>query len=226
MIKVAKNASEYVVEEEDFDLDARPDTKADSPVVRSWEAESNSAPSYATDFKFTEQTQLVRFVDASLPPYAYKEHWLAGKTSGKRSYTCLNPKDRADLVCPLCLMDEDIPGQYAKKKWAMTIVNFSADPFQKQLLTGAKRLIDTLHAMDTNKSTGPLAGKYWALSKSGEKQSTVYHVTPVKERDLQEDWGIDPEEAKGFFSSVEAYPPSIIKTYSVAELREIADTLS
>ena len=224
-----KNASEYVVEEEDFDITARPQTDADSPVTRSWESVGNTESEnngYATDFKFqTDDIQIVRFVDA-FPPISYKEHWLSSKTSGKRSYTCLNPKGRPDVTCPLCQMDREIPGQFPKAKFALTVVNLSVNPFQRQLMVGGKRLSDGLFALDTNKNIGPLVGKCWAVNKSGEKQNTQYHFTPVKDRDLKEDWNIDPDEAKKFFDSVEAYPDSIIKSYSVAELREIASALS
>lgn len=219
-----KNASEYVVD--DFDVNARPQTDADSPVTRSWGIPSDKSDSgFATDFKFTDDAQIIRFHPDSFPPLSYKEHWLASKTSGKRSYTCLNPRRKPGVSCPLCEMDPNIPGQFAKSKISLTIVNFSSDPFQRQLMTGGARLSEALHTMDSNKF-GPLLGKYWSVSKSGERQNIAYHIAPIKDRDLKEDWGIDLDEANAFFDSTQAYPASVIKSYTHAELLEIISTLS
>jgi len=223
---MAKNATEYVVEE-DFDINARPQTDADSPVIKSWgiTTEGGAGEKFAVDFKFTEDPQIIRFHADSFPPFSYKEHWLSSKTSGKRSYVCLNPKNKPDLSCPLCEMDANIPGQTPKVKTSFTVANFSAAPFQRQLMTGSKRLVDALFAMDSKENFGPLEGKYWAVSRSGEKQNIAYHLTPVKERDLLEDWKIDPAKAKEFFDAMTAYEPSIIKSYSQAELLEVAQSL-
>ena len=221
-----KNVSDYSVEsDEDFDVNDRPQSQQYSPVSLTWESSRPSTATRPTDFKFDSDIQIIRF--RSDLPMSYSEHWLDGKTSGKKSYNCLNPrKDPSGPSCPLCQMDSEISGQYAKPKWAFTIVNFSVDPFERQLMTGTKRLIDALNAMDTKPNVGPLFGKYWAISKSGERQTLAYHVTPVKERDLKEDWGINPTEAKKFFESVEPFSPSILKFYSVQELQQIADDLS
>jgi hypothetical protein len=220
------NASQYLVED-DFDINARPNTDADSPVIEGWGISSanDSKGDFPVDFKFTGKIQVVKFHPDSFPPISYKQHFLSTKSSGKKSYTCLNPKGAPSNPCPLCQMDSDIAGQRAELKAAFTVVNFSAQPFERQLLTASKRLIDTLHTVDSSE-IGPLEGKYWTINRSGERQTTAYHLNAVKERDLQEDWGIDPKAAKEFFDSIDAWPKTTIKYHTYAELLEIAQSLS
>ena len=219
-----KNATDYVVED-DFDINARPQTSADSPVNSDWKmsAESAGSGNYPIDFKWNDKTHLVRFVPG--PVHSYKEHWLTGKTSGKKGYVCLNPKNKPELSCPLCTMADGVDGRIARSKAAFTIANYSVDPFERQLLIAPSGMIKVLGALDDNKVIGPLVGKYWAMSKSGTMASTAYHITPVKERDLEEDWDIDPTAAKTFLESIEPFSDSVVKRNTYAELLEIAQSL-
>jgi len=70
-----------------------------------------------------------------------------------------------------------------------------------------------------------LTENYWAISRSGVKQSTVYHVVAIKERDLAEDYGIDPATAANAIASMEPFSYSTIKQTSYTDLLAIAEEL-
>ena len=56
-------------------------------------------------------------------------------------------------------------------------------------------------------------------------QQTTYTVTPVKGRDLMEDWGIDEATAEAAIAEMKAYDSSSVRRSSVEELNEIVDAL-
>jgi hypothetical protein len=59
----------------------------------------------------------------------------------------------------------------------------------------------------------------------GKGPQTTYTVTPIKERDLDEDWSLDAEAAAKVVSASEVYTRGLIKEHSFEELDEIADSL-
>jgi hypothetical protein len=91
------------------------------------------------------------------------------------------------------------------------------------LISGA-RLYQALHAAHYSPQ-GPLTKGYWAIVRLGKGPQTNYTVTPIKERDLEEDWNISQKDATAIVESSEVYTRSLIKEYSFEELDEIADSL-
>jgi hypothetical protein len=211
------NASDYVVEDT-FDIDARPGTSVGA-VSSGW-GDTAAAPKgdYPIDFKQSEQIQIIKFIDEGGPFASYKMHFLTKKTSGRRSYVCLGAK------CPLCEMDPTTGGRPEDKR-AFTVVNLSVDPFERQLLVATPKLFRQLHQLDFSQQ-GPLTSKYWGINRTGERQTTNYHLTPIKARDLQEDWGIDGDAAEAFAAQTVAFEASVIRENAYAELVEIANSLS
>jgi len=213
----APDASSYVAD----DIDARPTqaTASDSSSVQSgWDAAGSltSSGDFPTEVKFEENKHLVfKFLDENGPFAIYKQHFLKQKTSGKRSYVCIG----AD--CPLCTKLDDRP----ENKRAFTVVNLShAEGMQRQMLITGARLYQALHAAHYSPQ-GPLTKGYWAIVRLGKGPQTVYTVTPIKERDLDEDWSINPERATGVVENSEVYTRNLIKEHTFAELDEIADSL-
>jgi hypothetical protein len=199
------------------DIDDRPAQSTSSAVASGWAAaESLMAPAgdYPVDFKHTEQPQVVKFLDSDGPFAIYKQHFLSGK-EGKKSYVCLGNN------CPLCTELNNKP----EDKRAFTVVNLSTEPFQRQLLIATPRLFKALHNIHFTPQ-GPLDKNYWAISRTGVKQTTLYNINAVKGRDLKEDWNIDEDAANSFIASVEPYERSVIRETSFAELLEIAKSLS
>lgn len=201
---------------EDFDVDARPEQTTSTAVQSGWDAaEKLVSPSgdFPVDFKHSEEIQVIKFLDQSGPFASYKMHFLQNKP-GKKSYVCIGGN------CPLCSKLQ----HKAEDKRAFTIVNLSTDPFQRQILTATPRLYKTLHAAEFSPQ-GPLPKNFWALSRTGVKQTTVYNLNAIKARDLDEDWGISAEAAEAAISAMEPYTRSVIRENSYAELLEIAEEL-
>jgi hypothetical protein len=92
------------------------------------------------------------------------------------------------------------------------------------MLIATPRLYKTLHAGEFSPQ-GPLTKNYWAISRTGVKQQTVYNLMSVKARDLQEDWGIVEAEAEAALASFTPFERSAIREDSYAALVEIADSL-
>ena len=79
---------------------------------------------------------------------------------------------------------------------------------------------------NSNAKSGPLTNGYWALTRTGKLQSTSYVLNTIKERDLQEDWGIDPIKAAEFIATVKPYDKSAIRVSTYEELERVAQSLS
>lgn len=201
---------------EDFDVDARPEQTTSSAVQAGWDAAEKLTPQsgdFPVEFKHSEDIQVIKFLDQDGPFASYKLHFLQQK-QGKKSYVCLGAN------CPLCT----VLGHRPEDKRAFTIVNLSAD-FQRQILTATPRLYKTLHAAHFSPQ-GPLPKNFWALSRTGVKQTTVYNLNAIKPRDLDEDWSISLEKAEAAIAATESYTRSVIRENSYAELLEIAQELS
>jgi hypothetical protein len=203
---------------EDVDIDARPTqaTSTSTAVKSGWDAAdelSTSEKDYPVEFKHSEDIQVIKFVDQNGPFASYKQHFLQQKTVGKRSYICIGAN------CPLCTVLENRP----EDKRAFTIVNLSAGN-QRQMLISTPRFFKTLKAAEFSPQ-GPLPKNYWAVSRSGVKQTTVYNLNVIKSRDLLEDWGIDEATAETAVAATAVYERSAIRENSYAELLEIANEL-
>jgi len=206
---------------DDFNIDARPLQDTSTAVGSGWEsAESLTPPSkdFPTEFRQGEKPQLIKFIGDG--PFAtYKMHFLSQKTSGKRSYVCLDPMNSSN--CPLCTL----LNHKAEDKRSFTIANFSAEGgFQRQILTATPRLYRTLASANADKF-GPLNKHFWSLSRSGVKQTTVYNLIPVKERDLTEEYELSADEVNDFLATVESYDRATIREHSYADLVDIANDL-
>lgn len=214
----APDASAYLTEESIDERPAQSTTKMSEDIVKSgWEAAeklSVSSSDFPTEVRFIEGEYLVlKFLDADGPFASYKQHFL--NKTGKRSYTCLG------AVCPLCTKLEDRP----ENKRAFSVVNLShEDGPKKQMIVAGARLFQAIHAAHFSPQ-GPLNQNYWAVLRSGKNAATSYTIMPVKERDLLEDWKIDPAMAAEAIADVEPYTADVIQKHSVEELDDIASAL-
>ncbi len=212
----APDSASYVAD----DIDSRPEqnTASSTSVLSGWDAADSITTSsdYPTEVKFEENKhQVFKFLDESGPFAIYKQHFLKQKTSGKRSYVCIG----AD--CPLCVKLQDRP----ENKRAFTVVTLnSPEGMQRQMLISGARLYQALHAAHYSPQ-GPLTKGYWAIVRLGKGPQTTYTVTPIKERDLDEDWNISQDKAASVVSASEVYTRGLIKEHSLEELDEIADSL-
>lgn len=162
-------------EDEDED-EERPDV-----VGRGWAAGKAKRAKTATfPDRFSpssEEDTLIKFLEDE--PYAvYNQHWI--ERPGKKSFVCL------EVDCPLCDIG-DSPTHYE----LFNVVVLSRTP-EVMSWEMRPRLQDQVAKFATSKKDGPLTRHYWAVGKSGTKSKVSYNFQVVKERDLEDDWGIAP----------------------------------
>ena len=215
------NVDSYVVEtpttevlEEIFQAEDETESPERSSVIQTgWaaakKAVQKSNKTFATDFRFDEDVQLIKFIGNE--PMSFMQHWV--NRPGKKSFISIGEGD------PLVAV-----GSKPDQKFAFTVLNLSDEDPQLQLMIVGVRLCGQLEKLDSDKKTGPLnrSDIYWAVIKSGTGTKTSYSVTPVKERDLAEDWGIDPVAASELIKTMKPLGPDALHTSTKAELAEIA----
>lgn len=215
------NVDSYVVStptqqdlEEIFTAEDETETPERSSVIQTgWaaakKAVAKSNKTFATDFRFDEDVQLIKFIGNE--PMSFMQHWV--NRPGKKSFISIGEGD------PLVAV-----GSKPDQKFAFTVLNLSDEDPQLQLMIVGVRLCGQLEKLDSDKKTGPLNRPdiYWAVSKTGTGTKTSYTVNPVKERDLAEDWGIDPVAAAELIKTMKPLGPEALHTSTKAELAEIA----
>jgi len=215
------NVDSYVVEtptaenlEEIFAAEDETEVPERSSVIQTgWaaakKAVAKSNKTFATDFRFDEDVQLIKFIGNE--PMSFMQHWV--NRPGKKSFISIGEGD------PLVAV-----GSKPDQKFAFTVLNLSDEDPQLQLMIVGVRLCGQLEKLDSDKKTGPLSRPdiYWAVSKTGAGTKTSYSITPVKERDLAEDWGIDPVAASELIKTMKPLGPDALHTSTKAELAEIA----
>lgn len=169
----------------------------------------NSA--YATDFKFTEDVQLIKFLSSE--PMSFSQHWV--QRTGKKSFICLGTSD-----CPLCRA-----GNKPESKFAFSVVALSDETPAVKLMVVGLRLTGQLEKLNSDPKTGPLDRLFWAVSKSGQGAKTTYSIMPVKSRDLAEDWELDVAEVSDLLDELEPLGVDALRAPSKSELSEIAREL-
>jgi len=106
-------------------------------------------------------------------------------------------------------------------------VNFSLpEGPQRQKLIATPRLWKSLHAAHFSPQ-GPLIKNYWALTRTGIKQTTAYNIVPVKGRDLVDDWNIpfSEQEADALVATFAPFTKDDVKIPTWEELEEVARSL-
>ena len=218
-IQKSMDMSEFVVE--DDALASRP-LNASTTVASGWDAAIAAVKSdreFASEFKCLEEPQVIKFLDQTGPFAVYKQHFL--NKPGKRSYIW----DGSGANDPL----QTLTGSRPEDKRAFTLANLSESPVKRQMLVASVRLFKTLHASHFS-AQGPLQGTeerpmYWALSRTGKMQTTVYHLTPIKQRDLMEDYGIDPVVAEEAISKMQCFTVADLNMSSYDDLLRVAQEL-
>jgi len=168
---------------------------------------------YPTDFRFSEQGQLVRFLEDE--PFAvYNQHWI-DRSEGKRSFVCLGDE------CPLCTIAGDKP----RTKASFNILVLSEETPNVQILTAPPTLARQLQAANDDTRRGPLTKYYWAISRTGTGPQTQYVLDRVRASDLAEDWELDAEEIDTVAVSASKHDASAVYVSPREELLELARTL-
>lgn len=203
-----------VLEEEDLFTEEDENTSSASSAIiqKGWaaaKAATSKESKFATDFKFDEDVQLVKFI--SDEPLVFKQHWV--NRAGKKSFIALGDSDPLTEI-----------GSVPVQKFAFTVLNLSDEEPQLQLMIVGKRLCAQLEKFASDKKTGPLnrSDIYYAVSKSGSGTKTTHTVVPVKERDLAEEWDLDPIAIADYVKTLKPYGTEALYTSTKAELAEVA----
>lgn len=202
-------ASDDLFIEEDENVSSSTSSSIQTGWSAAKKAVAKSTKSFATDFKFDEDVQLVKFI--SDEPIVFMQHWV--NRPGKKSFISIGEGD------PLVEV-----GSIPSQKFAFTVLNLSDEEPQVQLMIVGVRLCGQLEKLASDKKTAPLnrPDMYYAVSKTGTGTKTSYSVVPVKERDLAEEWDIDPVAAADLIKSLKPLGPEALHTSTKAELAEIA----
>lgn len=213
--RASKTYDEAPVRDDDED-DEKP-TKGSDPVRGGWQGYQKTKElggDFPDEFKPTEDQQLIKFLEDE--PFAnYRQHWV--ERPGKKSWTCLADK------CPLC----DIGDRPALKAcFNIVVFNEDGEPENKVWIVGT-RIATQLQNFATDSKTGPLTRLYWAVNKAGKKGAQTTSIIPVKERDLKDDWDVEPlndEELKEALAG--SFGDESIQRHTRKQLRDLADELS
>ena len=209
-------ADDYLVEDS---VDAKP--KHGTTVQAGWGAADaflnkpkNSDSKFATDFKFSDQAQLVRFLDDE-PFMVYEQHWI-DRTEGRRSFVCLGDE------CPLCT----IAGDKARPKFAFNVIVLSNEEPEIQIMTAPPTLARLLRAANDDPRRGPLTKFYWTLARLGTGRDTQYTLERVRATDLAEEWELDSEDIDAIAATATRYDSSAVYVSPREELLTVARTIA
>jgi hypothetical protein len=167
---------------------------------------------YASDFRFTEQAQLIRFLEDE-PFSVYFQHWI--DRDGKKSFVCLGDD------CPLCTIAGDKP----RGKFAFNVLVLSDEEPGAMILTAPPTLARQLKAANDDTKRGPLTKYYWAISRQGSGPQTTYTLDRVRGTDLAEEWELDQEDVEDLVANATKYDSSAVYVTPRAELLTIARSL-
>lgn len=167
---------------------------------------------YATDFKFRETSQLIKFVE-DRPFAVYEEFWV--EKEGKKSYVSLGDDD------PLAV----IAGQKPRSKFSFNVVVLTDEEPNLQILTAGPALARQLKAANEDPRRGPLTRHYWAISRQGTGPQTSYTLERIRRDELAEDWSLDADKVDAAVAKVTPYDSSEIRVLTYQEHLEVAQAL-
>jgi len=160
---------------------------------------------------------LVKFLD-EMPFAPIYQHWIM-TDQGRRAYTCAGFND-----CPLCAR-----GDRAKASDWFNIVVLGETPEIKVWITSADPSA-AIEERATGKRTSPInkAGLYFAVSKrKGSNGFFSYSVDPVREDELEADWGVKPlTEAQLKEFEKQKFDSTAVRIHTISELNEAARHLT
>jgi len=213
LLETARTVDDSIYESENvYEDDEAP---ASSVIKVGWgearKAQAKATKTYANDFKFDEEVQLIKFL--SPDPMSFSQHWV--QRTGKKSFVCLGTSD-----CPLCRA-----GNKADSKFAFSVVNLSEDEPAVQVMVVGLRLCGQIEKLNNDPKTGPIDRMFWAVSKSGQGTKTTYSIMMVKDRDLSDDWDLELQDVTKTLLGLTPLGPDAIRVSTKAELAEIAREL-
>lgn len=165
---------------------------------------------------------LVKFLD-DMPFAPIFQHWLLVEGQ-RRAYTCIfkapDSEGEGGQNCPLC----DRGDKAKSSDWFNVVLLGDTPELQVFYATGDPSA--AIKERAEAKRTSPLTkdGLYFAVSKRKASNGfNTYSVDPVKEDELEADWGVKsltPTQISDF--NLNKYDSSLVKVLTSVELSEIA----
>lgn len=199
---------------EDADLDRN---QARKVIKRGWgnvDSTKQADSPYAQRLKIDDKPVVVKFLEDE-PYTSFRMHWV--ERQGQKSFTCLS--DMHPKGCPLCDSGHRPSARFA---FNVALLSEDGDTVVRSYEVGP-RVIDSLKNFHQDPRQGPLPKHYWAISRSGKGPTSQVNHQMVRERDLEEEWDIQPlsedalERIKG-----QSYDASIVPIPNRKTLLDIA----
>ena len=212
--KPAVDAADYLEADSE---DIQP--KVGTTVQKGWGAVDDiAAPAqggdFPTDFRFTEEPQLIKFLEDE--PFAvYEQHWIE-RPKGKKSFVCIGDN------CPMC----DVLGDKPRGKFAFNIAVLSGDVTGVQILTAPPLLVRQLRKINEDDRKGPLSREFWEVSRLGTGPTTSYNLNYVRGRDLEEEWKLGDAVVQELVASAVPFTAEVIRETPRSEMLEIARSIA
>lgn len=184
-----------------------------------YEEAKSEVGDFAPEFgkSMSEDERLFKFVDDG-PVAVYSQHWI-NERQGKKSFTC------AEEDCPLCEQVGDRPSTKA----AFNVINLDGDEPVVEIWTVGMKVANAIKALAKQDRTKPINREdlYWSVNRTGKKGSWQTNLTPVKARDLKEDWDLEPltdKELDDLEDKAYGYEDAVENT-SMQTLEDVADEM-
>lgn len=183
---------------------------------------SDQSSDFAANFTTKlDEEYVIRFLDDQ--PYgSYRQHWI--DRAGKRSFVCPeDPDDDKSPRCPLCDVGDKPRAQYA---FNIALLDEKGKPISRSWDVGIK-LEQKIERIHKDPRIGPLSSQYFSVVRTGKGGTSDTAITPIKKRDLYEDFRIDPL-TDGEFEDMKRYTKEIIveNMPGMAQLKALAKELT
>jgi hypothetical protein len=170
---------------------------------------------FPTDFKFSEEPQLVKFLQ-DRPFATYEQHWIE-RPKGKKSFVCMGDG------CPLC----EILGDKPRGKFAFNVLVLNGEESKVQVLTAPPSLARQIKKAHDDERKGPIDKEFWEISRLGTGPQTQYTLNYVRGRDLAEEWKLSQETVNELVANAEPFSAAeVVRETPRSELLEIARSLA
>lgn len=195
----------------------------------SYAQKKRSGSGYADEFKPDDnKSVLIKVLDAE-PFDSFNQHFINELPKGERkSFCCITGDEyfEVDEGCPLCDIGE---GSTTMTLFDVLDLTNPRKPEVKVWKT-TPSVTDQLQRMSEEKRTSPLNREdlYFEVKRNKTPNKTTWSILPVKARDLQEDFDIEPftaEELAEFDDDRHEDRTAVTKVDTYDDLLELADSL-
>lgn len=195
--------------------------------------EATKSSKFADIWKPSETETLVKFLDDA-PFASYGLHWFDEIAKGRKGFECIKGIEGDGYgkknECPACDLLNDNP----KLNALFNVVVFdTTDPdsssygeFSVKVLKCGVTLTEQLQGLAESERTGPLTKLYWEITASGKGGSYSANCAPIKERDVVEDWEIEPLTEDDLDTARKsAFGPEYVEYPTLSELKKIVESI-